>query len=45
MEQIYLSRFGREDFAEIERIRRWLSTRSNKQDLLAYLTDKDPFAV
>jgi len=35
----------RDDYAEIERIRAWLATRSNKQDLLAYLTDKDPFDV
>jgi Zn-finger nucleic acid-binding protein len=45
MEQIYLGRFGHEDYAEIERIRVWLGTRQNKQDLLAYLTDKDPFDV
>jgi Zn-finger nucleic acid-binding protein len=45
MEQIYIGRFGADDYAEIEKIRVWLSTRSNKQDLLAYLTDKDPFDV
>jgi Zn-finger nucleic acid-binding protein len=45
MEQIYISRFGADDYAEIEKIRAWLSTRQNKQDLLAYLTDKDPFGV
>jgi hypothetical protein len=45
MEQIYIGRFGDEDYAEIERIRAWLGTRQNKQELLAYLTDKDPFDV
>jgi len=45
LEQIYISRFGPDDYAEIERIRAWLATRPNKQDLLAYLTDKDPFDV
>jgi Zn-finger nucleic acid-binding protein len=45
MEQIYIGRFGNEDYAEIERIRTWLGTRQNKQELLAYLTDKDPFDV
>ena len=45
MEQIYIGRFGAEDYAEIEKTRVWLSTRQNKQDLLAYLTDKDPFDV
>lgn len=45
MEQIYMGRFGAEDYMEIERIRAWLGTRQNKQELLAYLTDKDPFDV
>ena len=45
LEQIYISRFGADDYAEIERMRAWLDGRQNKQDLLAYLTDKDPFDV
>src|SRR6266511_932032 len=45
LERIYVSRFGPHDYAEIERVRAWLATRPNKQDLLAYLTDKDPFDV
>ena len=43
LEQIYVGRFGAEDYAEIKRIRTWLDSHRNKQDLLAYLTDKDPF--
>jgi Zn-finger nucleic acid-binding protein len=45
LEQIYISRFGPDVYAEIERVRAWLATRPNKQELLAYLTDKDPFDV
>ena len=45
LERIYISRFGADDYTEIERVRAWLATRSNRQDLLAYLTDKDPFDV
>lgn len=45
MEQIYRSRFGTEDYEEIERVRSWLAGRSNRLELLAYLTDKDPFDV
>lgn len=45
LERIYITRFGADDYAEIERVRAWLATRANKQDLLAYLTDKDPFDV
>lgn len=45
MEQIFIGRFGAEDYAEIERVRAWLATRPNKHELVAYLTDKDPFDV
>ena len=45
LERIYIARFGAEDYKEIERGRAWLATRSNRQELLAYLTDKDPFDV
>jgi Zn-finger nucleic acid-binding protein len=45
LEHIYVTRFGAEDYAEIERVRAWLATRSNKAELIAYLTDKDPFDV
>jgi hypothetical protein len=45
LERIYISRFGEDDYAEIERVRSWLATRNNRQELLAYLTDKDPFDV
>jgi len=45
LERIYIARFGAEDYVEIERMRAWLAARSNRQELLAYLTDKDPFDV
>ena len=45
MEQIYISRFGVDDYAEIKRVRIWLDANQNKQHLLAYLTDVDPFDV
>lgn len=45
MEQIYRTRFGDEAYQEIERVRAWLATRPNRLELLAYLTDKDPFDV
>jgi Zn-finger nucleic acid-binding protein len=43
LEGIYVSRFGAEDYAEIKRIRWWLDTKMNKEELLAFLTDRDPF--
>ena len=43
LEEIYINRFGAEDYAEIKRIRYWLDTRTNRAELVAYLTDKDPF--
>lgn len=45
LQQIYLDRFGEEDYAEITRIRHWLDTKTNREELLAYLTDKDPYEV
>ncbi|HLN97268.1 MAG TPA: zf-TFIIB domain-containing protein [Pyrinomonadaceae bacterium] len=45
LEHIYISRFGAADYTEIARVRTWLATRPNRQDLLAFLTDKDPFDV
>jgi Zn-finger nucleic acid-binding protein len=45
LEEIYISRFGADDYAEITRIRAWLGSRSNKHELVAYLTDQDPFDV
>jgi Zn-finger nucleic acid-binding protein len=43
LEGIYIGRFGAEDYAEIKRIRWWLDTKTNKEELLAFLTDRDPF--
>ena len=45
LEQIYTNRFGAEDYAELKRMRAWLDAHQNKQELLAYLTDKDPLNV
>lgn len=45
LEEIYITRFGADDYLEITKIRAWLSTRTNRQELLAYLTDHDPFDV
>lgn len=45
LEEIYISRFGADDYAEITRIRAWLDGRPNKHELVAYLTDHDPFNV
>jgi len=43
MEQIYIGRFGEEDYAEIKRIRYWLDSKTNREELIAYLIDKAPF--
>ena len=45
MEQRYINRFGADDYAEIKRIRSWLGGKTNREELLAYLIDKDPFDV
>jgi Zn-finger nucleic acid-binding protein len=43
MEQIYIDRFGDDDYSEIKRIRLWLETKTDREGLLAFLTDKDPY--
>ena len=43
MEEIYTSRFGADDYTEIKRIRWWLDTKTNREELLAFLLDKEPF--
>ena len=45
LEQIYIGRFGPEDYAEIKKIREWLDGHRHKQHLIAYLTDVDPYGV
>ena len=45
LEQIYSRRFGANDYTEIKRVRGWLDSHPNKQDLIAYLTDEDPYDV
>jgi Zn-finger nucleic acid-binding protein len=45
MEEIYIDRFGADDYAEIKRIRYWLETKTNRDELVAYLIDKNPFDV
>jgi Zn-finger nucleic acid-binding protein len=42
-QQIYTDRFGAKDYKEITRIRHWLETKPNREELIAYLTDKDPY--
>ena len=45
MEAIYMDRFGADDYTEIKRIRYWLDTKTNREELLAFLIDKDPYEV
>ena len=45
LEQIYTGRFGEADYAEIKRIRYWLEGKVNREELIAYLIDKDPYDV
>jgi Zn-finger nucleic acid-binding protein len=45
MEQIYVDRFGGDDYTEIKRVRYWLDTKTNREELLAFLIDKDPYDI
>lgn len=43
LQQIYVDRFGEADYEEIKRIRHWLDAKTNREQLIAYLTDRDPY--
>jgi Zn-finger nucleic acid-binding protein len=43
LEEIYIGRFGDDDYAEIKRMREWLDTKTNREELLAFLIDKNPY--
>ncbi len=45
LEQIYVRKYGKEDYEEIKRVRAWLDGHSRRHELLAYLTDPDPLSV
>lgn len=45
LEQIYVSKFGREEYDEVKRVRAWLDGHPRKQEILAYLIDRDPLGV
>ncbi len=45
LEQIYLRRFGTEDYEEVRRVREWLDASGRRDELLAYLTDPNPWGV
>ena len=44
LEALYRKRYGA-DYDEVVRVRRWLRTHPERQSILAFLTDPDPFLV
>lgn len=44
LEAIYLEKFGESDYTKIKAIREWLLASPNRNMLIAYLVDKDPYA-
>jgi Zn-finger nucleic acid-binding protein len=45
LEQIYFSRFGSDDYAEIKRMREWIYLHTRRDELLAFLNDVDPYGA
>ena len=43
-EEMYLTRFGAEDYETVKQLRQWFHTHSQGFSLLAYVTDKDPYS-
>jgi Zn-finger nucleic acid-binding protein len=44
-QRVYEKRFGKDDYAEIIRIRSWIEKHPEKENLLRYLTNKDPYSI
>lgn len=42
---MYLERFGENDYEKIKEIRTWLQERPNRNMLMAFLTDRDPYSA
>lgn len=43
LDLMYLKRFGESDYQKIKEIRKWLQDNPNRNTLIAFLLDKDPF--
>lgn len=42
---MYLEKFGESDYQKIKEIREWLQEKPNRNNLIAFLLDKDPFST
>lgn len=42
---MYVKKFGESDYKKIREIREWLMANSNRNSLIAFLLDKDPFST
>lgn len=45
LEQMYVERFGVEDYGRVQEIRHWLQNHPKGHYLLAFLTDKEPYRI
>ncbi len=45
LDAMYLQRFGESDYQKIKEIRAWLQGNPNRNYLMAFLLDKDPFST
>ncbi len=44
-EAMYLQKFGEEDYQRVKDIRAWLQSNPNRNELIAFLLDKNPFST
>jgi Zn-finger nucleic acid-binding protein len=45
LDQMYADRLGADEYAEVKRFRAWLDAHPRRQEMLAFLTDRDPFDI
>jgi Zn-finger nucleic acid-binding protein len=44
LDAIYLKKFGEDDYSQIKEVRKWISGNANRNAMLAFLLDKDPYS-
>lgn len=44
-ERVYEQRFGMDDYAQIKRVRNWIQKHPQKENLMRFLIDEDPYSI
>lgn len=45
LDKRYLSKFGSADYEKLKKVKLWIDTNTNKNEIMAFLLDKNPFKI